>query len=555
MLRRGLGRFPGTRLAFGHELVDFTVDGTGVTLRVVARGQSGDGTPPTAAPATIRTRFLLGCDGAKSFVRRHLGIEMIGEAYPEDWLIFDMNDDPDKEPVSKFFCRSDRPFVSVVGPRGGRRYEFRAREGETAEALKDTTGPLVQELLAGHRGAPVKEGEVARAAVYRFEAKLAERWSSAGGSGGGSSGGGADGRASASALHRVFLLGDAVHLTPPFAGQGMNAGIRDAHNLAWKIAACLDDDGRDGDHRQLRRQVLLASYEVERREPAWAMVQLAVAMGEIVMPDSGGEAVSFRARVMELMERFPSARDYIVGMKFKPPPSYTSGCFLLHGDGGGGGGSRSSFFAGSLVGQMFPQPPVRWADEEEQPDASSYVSSEVAGSQSDPRLDDVIGPGFALLAQSEAAAQAMLRLQGTLWPELQPTLVVLGDLGDRLPAASVAVPAAFEFQQHSQQRQQHSQQRWQRRVRVLRPDWDDEHAALPMGAIRAHRDQVLLLRPDRFVACAFWPDDPVSVREAVRGFREKLGAAAAAEATAEAAAEAAAEATASASRSRTRSSL
>ena len=129
-----------------------------------------------------------------------------------------MHNDPDQEPVSKFHCRTDRPYVSVVGPpsRGGlgRRYEFRARPGvDTAEAMRRNPEEAAAALLAGIR--PVAPGDVSRAAVYSFEAKLAARFQQG----------------------RVFLLGDAAHLTPPFAGQGMNAGIRDAHNLAWKVAA------------------------------------------------------------------------------------------------------------------------------------------------------------------------------------------------------------------------------------------------------------------------------------------------------------------------------
>ena len=76
---------------------------------------------------------------------------------------------------------------------------------------------------------------------------------------------------------RVFLAGDAAHLSPPFAGQGMNSGVRDAHNLAWKIAAVLQ--GWLG-------QGALDSYETERRPHAWALILMAVRMGRVFMPPS-----------------------------------------------------------------------------------------------------------------------------------------------------------------------------------------------------------------------------------------------------------------------------
>ena len=92
-----------------------------------------------------------------------------------------------------------------------------------------------------------------RKVVYTFHARMADRWRA----------------------DRVFFAGDAAHLTPPFAGQGMNSGVRDAHNLAWKLAAVVA--GRLGDR-------LLDTYEAERRDHAAEMIQLAIRMGYVMMP-------------------------------------------------------------------------------------------------------------------------------------------------------------------------------------------------------------------------------------------------------------------------------
>lgn len=450
----------GSAALFGHQVVGVEQDAGGVTLRVVDRRDSDADADAArdAAAATVRAEFVLGCDGARSFVRGALGVAMEGDNYPEEWAILDMNNDPDQEAVSKFHCRTDRPYVSVVGPPDpqggglGRRYEFRARPGvDTAEAMADPEKAAAA-LLKGIR--PVAPGDVSRAAVYSFEAKLAARWQEG----------------------RAFLLGDAAHLTPPFAGQGMNTGIRDAHNLAWKIAACVA--ARRG--RQAG-PALLGSYEQERRGPAWSMVQLAVAMGEIVMPQGAAE-VGFRSRMIAYMDRFPAARDYVVGMKFKPPPSYSSGAFAAGGRGA---------FAGSLLGHMLPQPPVLWG-----------APAGAAASAGPPRLDDVMGAGFALIAQQASTAADMVARRHELWPELAPTMLLLSDEEDaQLPGGDAQEGA----------------------VAALRPDWTSEHAALPMSAMRAHRDQVLLVRPDRFVAAAFWPGDVASVRETVAAFRHAMG--------------------------------
>ena len=284
---------------------------------------------------------------------------------------------------------------------------------------------MIRALLAPMR--PIADADILRAVVYTFEARIAERWRQG----------------------RVFLLGDAAHLTPPFAGQGMNAGLRDAHNLSWKLWAVTAGKASPD---------LLRTYEAERREPAWAMVQLAVAMGDIVMPQ-GAADIAFRTSLLAWMDRFPAARDFIVAMKFKPPPRYAAGAFV---------DLDTQPFAGSLVGQMMPQPPVRQAD------------------GGDTRLDDAIGPGFALIAQQDGTARAMAALRHSLWPELTPALVAVSgappiDLPDVTPLVAEPGPA--------------------------------------LAALRAHRDQIILVRPDRYVAAGFWPDDAAA---AVRGFRAKM---------------------------------
>ncbi|MCE8006914.1 MAG: hypothetical protein HEP69_07890 [Aestuariivita sp.] len=136
------------------------------------------------------------------------------------------------------------------------------------------------------------------------------------------------------------MAGDVAHLTPPFAGQGMNAGLCDASNLAWNLTALLNGGASDD---------ILDSYFDERRGPAWAMIQLAVVMGEITMP-LASEQRAFRNHLMTSLVPFPGVQDYLLKTKFKPRPRCDKGLFAdLH----------SQLFEGSLVGELIAQSDVK----------------------------------------------------------------------------------------------------------------------------------------------------------------------------------------------------
>ena len=368
---------------------------------------------------TVRAQILLACDGARSPTREALGVQMVGNTYGEDWLVVDTANDPDTSRTSKAFCRLDRPYMSIPAPRGGRRYEFKLLPGETRQVM--TRLETVQRLLAPIR--ELRPQDVLRIAVYTFEARIAERLVS----------------------HRVLLLGDAAHLTPPFAGQGMNAGIRDASNVAWKVALVV---------RGLAGVEMLASYEVERRNPINAMIQLAITMGEVIMPEDARDK-ELRSMLLSKLNAYPGVRDFIFGMKFKPRPRYDGGAFV---------GLEAPEVPASLVGCMIPQPTLS-----------------VDGRQL--RLDDVIGPRFALLAQSPQTESFAVAHASELWPELDPVLISMGTHAHDGQAAAI-------------------------RGEIADPD-----VALPL---RAHRDQLLLVRPDRYLAAAFWPEQSSSVVAALR---------------------------------------
>jgi 3-(3-hydroxy-phenyl)propionate hydroxylase len=370
----------------------------------------------------IRADIVLACDGARSPLRQMLDIQMHGSTYADEWLVIDTENDPDSSHSTKAHCYLTRPFVSVPAPHGGRRYEFKLLPGESRDEMMLLS--TVQRLLAPMR--QVHAEDITRTAVYGFQARVAERL--------------IDGR--------ILLLGDAAHLTPPFAGQGMNAGLRDALNVAWKVAMVVRGEARPE---------LLGSYETERRDPILAMIELAVKIGEILMPQCDADR-DLRSGILQKLSGYPGAREYIIGMKFKPRPRYSSGAFV---------GLERPNVPASLVGCMIPQPKLRVSD------------------RTVP-LDDVIGCNFAILVQSPALEQFALEHRAELWPELKPAIVMIGH-PQLMASASDA-----------------------------RSGYADDDVAFPL---RTHGDQLLLIRPDRYAALAFWPKQ---ISQAVLDFRDAV---------------------------------
>ncbi len=200
-------------------------------------------------PQTFTGRVVLGCDGANSTIRQLAGITMEDLGFTERWLVVDIKAETglDTWDGVEQICDPARPatFMHVTGDRY--RWEFQLGDGEDEADL--ITPAALGALLRPWTGRGDLDGlEIIRSTTYTFRARLASRFRAG----------------------RVFLLGDAAHLTPPFIGQGLAAGLRDADNLAWKLTYVLT--GRAGPD-------LLASYETERRPHARALIKKAVRVG------------------------------------------------------------------------------------------------------------------------------------------------------------------------------------------------------------------------------------------------------------------------------------
>lgn len=236
-------------LLLGHEAlaIEAEPDQVEIDTRSVESGEGG----------RISASYLIGCDGASSFVREAMGIRWDDLGYDQDWLVVDivLDDLTDVANLTMQVCDPARlsTYVCVKDP--NRRWEFQMLPGETREEMLRT------EKIEGLLSKWVEPGRysIRRAAVYQFHAALARQWKSG----------------------RVFLAGDAAHQTPPFLGQGLNTGFRDVINLSWKLALVFQG---------ISDERLLDTYMAERGAHARDLVEWAVAVGKLMENFAAGEA-------------------------------------------------------------------------------------------------------------------------------------------------------------------------------------------------------------------------------------------------------------------------
>jgi len=317
-LRRVLAERAPDALRTGWEILSFTQDAESIT----AQFATPDG------ERAIRSRWLVGADGARSPVRKACGITFEDLGFEEPWLVVDvLVDDPARLPaVNLQICDPARPTTCVLMGEGRHRWEFMILPGEDPEEI--SAPDKVERLLAPWN----VEGAVTieRTAVYTFRARIAERWR----------------------IGRVLLAGDAAHQTPPFAGQGLCSGLRDAANLAWKLAATTLN-GADG--------ALLETYQPERAPNLRATIDMAIMMGRMVCTTS---------RVVAAVRDAKFALARLLGKLPDGPPAYPP---LADG----------AILAGSSgAGSYFPQ----------------VLAADGA------RLDDAMPAGSWLIARTDLAA-------------------------------------------------------------------------------------------------------------------------------------------------------
>ena len=308
VLCAGLGRFASVQARWGAGVTRLEPDGDGVTVTL----QGGE---------RVRAGWVVGCDGAGSAVRRLAGIGFAGSSFAQPRLVVDaeVSASPPGLDHVHFVGDPRRPAVTLPMAPGRHRWERMTSAAEDHAALATA-------VTAGI------DGTVARATVYEFHARSAGTWRAG----------------------RVLLAGDAAHVMPPFAGQGLGAGMRDAANLAWKLAAVLDG----------APAALLDTYETERRPDVRAATRVAIAWGAVLQ--------TRRPRLARLRDGALLALDATppggwLRRRARPQPVHRRGAVLRPRRRG--------------HGALFPQPAV------------------IGASGRRARLDDLLGDGWSVLGE------------------------------------------------------------------------------------------------------------------------------------------------------------
>ncbi|MDH3683931.1 MAG: bifunctional 3-(3-hydroxy-phenyl)propionate/3-hydroxycinnamic acid hydroxylase [Acidimicrobiia bacterium] len=305
------------------------LQGDGEQVRITASPNGG------GEPERLCGRYLVACDGASSSTRKLCGIGWESLGYDHDWLVVDvtLKDGHTLDLDTVQVCDPGRLATYVCTKDPYRRWEFRLNEGETAEHMLDPE--TIQSLI--DPWTPRGTYDIRRAAVYQFHAATADRWR----------------------VGNIFIAGDAAHQTPPFLGQGMNAGMRDVINLAWKLplvlAGLADDE-------------LLDTYHAERDAHARDLVEWAVAIGRLMEHLAEVERAEREGRTAPETPLALRSSGYGQG---RDQPPLRDGAVMLDQVGDS-----------SSTGHLFSQPIV------------------CDGEGNECRLDELLGDGFSLVVRT-----------------------------------------------------------------------------------------------------------------------------------------------------------
>jgi len=291
----------------------------------------------------VQAGYVLGCDGANSMVRTAIGASMRDMGFEQRWLVVDVTTDAELDQWDGVHqvCDPRRAGTFMrVGP-SRYRWEFRLLPEDTADDFGTVASlhPLIRPWV---NGVAPQRLQLVRVAEYTFRAQVADRWR----------------------RDNVFLLGDAAHLTPPFIGQGLCAGLRDAMNLAWKLAGVV--------HGWLPQGVL-DSYERERKPHARYMIRFALAMG-LTMTAGGETGNLLRRLVLPRLHLIPGIRAKAVD---STTPALRSGPLVIRQ------GRRRG-----LAGRLFPNPVLAEGK----------------------RVDEVVGRRFAVVTSGPLSGQQRAEL-------------------------------------------------------------------------------------------------------------------------------------------------
>ncbi|MER5951898.1 bifunctional 3-(3-hydroxy-phenyl)propionate/3-hydroxycinnamic acid hydroxylase [Streptomyces sp. NPDC001904] len=314
----------------GCEVTDLQLGEETVRLTTSGDGDAGE----------VRARYVIGADGANSFVRSGMATSVTDLGFFYDWLIVDTQPHEQAEwsPMNWQLCDPERPTTIVSGGPGRRRWEFLRLPHESIEDLN--TAEAAWRLLEPWGRTP-ENTTIERHVVYTFQARWVDRWREG----------------------RLLLAGDAAHQMPPFAGQGMCSGMRDAINLAWKLDLVLDDRAAPD---------LLDTYTSERSEHVQHAIGMSMALGQVICVLDPADAAARDERMIA------AGADPRHALPPTPPPVLGDGILARAAD-----GTRARD-----VGHLTPQ-------------------YEVGHQGRTALLDDLTGGGFTVLTDGAAPLDAL----------------------------------------------------------------------------------------------------------------------------------------------------
>ena len=327
-----------------------------------------------------RASYVIAADGGSSPTRGQLGVGYTGRTYSERWVVIDTKllREWEGHDRLRFHCNPDRPTVDCPTPLGHHRWEYPARAGELEQDLLDHKAIWT---VLNDQGITNDNVEIQRAVIYSQHVRVADRWR----------------------VGRIFLAGDAAHAMPPWIGQGMSAGVRDAANLCWKLAAVLNGQAQES---------LLDSYQAEREPHVTELTRRACRTGRIIT-ERNRTIAKVRNHLLRNVLRVPKVVAVLDKFTWLPDARYRRG-FL-------------SSVKQRAVGWQIPQPWVTAAD----------------GSRA--RFDDTLGGKWAIVhvGPAPSGSQAWTAQGVATIPVIEPALVRW--LRRRKAAAVVLRPDGFVY--------------------------------------------------------------------------------------------------------------
>ena len=467
ILYQGLKRYSRVQVLLGQELQQFSQNDAGVTAQIKnAEGQV----------RSISAKYMVACDGGNSLIRRTLNVGFEGRTKPNQWIVVDVRNDPLGTPHIGMHCDPERPYVSAALPHGIRRFEFMVMPGETEEELSkpENLAQLMRKVVADPDAV-----DYIRKRVYTHNARLADHFR----------------------VNRILLAGDAAHIMPVWQGQGYNSGMRDASNLAWKLAMVVK--GQAGSS-------LLDSYEQERRSHARSMIHLSEVAGDIFAPESH-TAAKVRDTLMLALNAVPPVKQYFAEMRFKPMPRYEQGV-VLHQSAATNQGQKTalaglldrsgdtplsrllglmaekkeSLFGRLVHGMDAPQP---------SPVGRMFIQPRVSAPDGQTvRLDDLIGLNFAIIAWGTDPSYGMADTALAFWQGLGARFIRVMPTGQVAFASPVCEGVVTIGD-----------------VQGRIKDW-----------FSAQTKSIVFVRPDRFVAALASPQEVSSITQQLAGVLHAL---------------------------------